>query len=356
MKSYGTLGETLRDTDCAFTDPPRWDELVRRAREADLLGTLAHRFDASGRMVDVPRGPRRHLESAAVLGVAQHRAVAREVREILRAVDGLGFPVILLKGAGYLIANLPPSRGRLFSDVDILVPKAQLPAVESALMLAGYATTHHHPHDQRYYRRWMHELPPMQHIKRLTVIDVHHAIVPETARTHPDTPEFLRAAVPIAGWPGVAVLAPTDMVLHSATHLFHNEEFSHGLRDLVDIDQLLRHFGTDAQFWTALTERAGRMNLGRLLYYALRFTARLLGTPIPQSTMDAASRYAPGRVTGALMDRLLLDGLRPTAGLRSTRFARRLLYLRGHWLKMPVPLLAWHLTVKTFRREQQQPA
>jgi len=164
MKSYGTLGETLRDTDRAFTDPPHWDELVRRAREADLLGTLAHRFDASGRMVDVPRGPRKHLESAAVLGVAQHRAVAREVREILRAVDGLGFPVILLKGAGYLIANLPPSRGRLFSDVDILVPKAQLPAVESALMLAGYATTHHHPHDQRYYREWMHELPPMQHI------------------------------------------------------------------------------------------------------------------------------------------------------------------------------------------------
>ena len=51
MKSYGMLGETLRDTDRAFTDPPHWDELVRRAREADLLGTLAHRFDASGRMV-----------------------------------------------------------------------------------------------------------------------------------------------------------------------------------------------------------------------------------------------------------------------------------------------------------------
>ena len=108
MMSYGALGETLRDTDRAFADPPRWDELIRRAREADLLGTLAHRIDASARMVDVPRGPRRHLESAAVLGAAQHRAVAREVREILHAVDGLGFPVILLKGAAYLIGTLPP--------------------------------------------------------------------------------------------------------------------------------------------------------------------------------------------------------------------------------------------------------
>jgi hypothetical protein len=356
MTEYGTLGDTLRDVERAFTDPPCWDELIRRGREADLLGTLAYRLDAAGRMPDVPTAPRRHLESAAVLGVAQHRAVAREVREILRAIDGLGVPVILLKGAAYLIANLPPARGRLFSDVDILVPKTLLPAVESRLMLAGYATTHHHPHDQRYYRRWMHELPPMQHIKRLTVIDVHHAIVPETARTHPDTPEFFRAAIPVSEWPGVAVLAPADMVLHSATHLFHNEEFTHGLRDLVDIDQLLRHFGSEAAFWPALTARAERMGLAGMLYYAFRFTTRLLATPVPPTAMEAIARHGPPAIVRAAMDRLLFAGLRPTAGMASTRFARRLLNLRGHWLKMPVPLLAWHLTVKSLRREQQQPA
>ena len=356
MTEYGTLGETLRDVDRAFTDLPRWDELIRRAREADLLGTLAYRLEAAGQLQAVPPAPRRHLESAAVLGVAQHRAVAREVREILRAIDGLGVSLILLKGAAYLIANLPPARGRLFSDVDILVPKAALPAVESRLMLAGYATTHHHPYDQRYYRRWTHELPPMQHIKRLTVVDVHHAIVPETARTHPDTPEFFRAALPVAGWPGVAVLAPTDMVLHSATHLFHNEEFTHGLRDLVDIDQLLRHFSTEPSFWTALTARAIRMDLARALYYACRLTTRLLGTPIPPAVMEAIARHAPPTLIAAMMDRLLFAGLRPTAGMRSTRLARRLLYLRGHWLKMPLPLLAWHLTVKSLRREEHQPA
>ena len=33
------------------------------------------------------------------------------------------------------------------------------------------------------------------------------------------------------------------MVLHSATHLFHEGELDKALRDLVDIDGLLRHFG-----------------------------------------------------------------------------------------------------------------
>jgi hypothetical protein len=247
---------------------------------------------------------------------------------------------------------LPAARGRLFSDVDILVPKASLPAVESALMLAGYATTHHHPYDQRYYRRWMHELPPMQHIKRLTALDVHHAIVPETARAHPDTAALFRAAVPVAGWDGVHVLAPTDMVLHSATHLFHNEDFSHGYRDLVDIDQLLRHFGGDAAFWTALTRRATHMDLGRPLHYALRWSSRLLGTPVPEAALRDNAANAPGAVAAGLMDVLIEHGLRPTMGRRSTRIARRMLFLRGHWLKMPMPLLAWHLTAKAFRREQ----
>lgn len=352
MTSYGVLGDALRDVDCALADAQQWDELIRRAREADLLGTLAHRLAAAGRFADVPAAPRMHLESARVVGAAQHRAVAREVREIARALAPLSTPIILLKGAAYLIAGLPPARGRLFSDVDILVPKPLLPAVESALMLAGYATTHHHPYDQRYYRRWMHELPPMQHIKRLTALDVHHAIVPETARAHPDTAALFRAAVPVAGWNGVRVLAPTDMVLHSATHLFHNEDFSHGYRDLVDIDQLLRHFGGDAAFWSALTRRATHMDLVRPLHYALRWSSRLLDTPVPAAALREIAGRAPGALPAALMDVLVEHGLRPTLGRRSTRLARRLLYLRGHWLKMPVPLLAWHLTAKAFRREQ----
>ena len=44
------------------------------------------------------------------------------------------------------------------------------------------ATTHHSAYDQRYYREWMHELPPLLHVRRQTALDVHHAIAPETAR------------------------------------------------------------------------------------------------------------------------------------------------------------------------------
>jgi hypothetical protein len=219
-------------------------------------------------------------------------------------------------------------------------------------MLAGFVTTHHHPYDQRYYRR-MHELPPMQHVKRGTVIDVHHAIVPNTSGIRLDGVKLLDAAVPLADGSRYFVLAPADMVLHSATHLFNNEDMTHALRDLVDLDVLLRHFAHDASFWPSLVARADTLDLRRPLHYALRWTSRLLRTPVPEAIADAGRAGAPACPVSIVMDRLLAHALRPSGRHAATRFARRLLFVRGHWLKMPVPMLAWHLTVKTFRREER---
>lgn len=354
-RTYGILGRTLRDIDRVFTEPADWDELIRRAREADLLGTLAYRLAERGRLGDVPAAPRAHLVSARTLCDAQQAAVHREVAEIGRALAPLQTPVVLLKGAAYLLAELPAANGRLFSDVDILVQKDALPAVESALMLAGYATTHHDPYDQRYYRQWMHELPPMQHVKRMTLLDVHHALVPETARVRPDSRALFRRAIALER-DGVSMLAPSDMVLHSATHLFNNEELTHGLRDLVDIDALLRHFGADGGFWDRLIDRAGELQLTRPLYYAAQWTTRLLDTPVPPDAQARIRANAPAAPTRLLMNAMLGPALRPTVSMPGTRWARRVLYVRGHWLKMPVGLLAVHLTIKAFRREQRPTA
>jgi hypothetical protein len=149
------------------------------------------------------------------------------------------------------------------------------------------------------------------------------------------------------------------MVLHSATHLFFNEEFSHGLRDLTDIDSLLRRFALQPGFWNRLTARGAELDLSRPLYYALRYAKHLLATPIPASALDGKAGGRPPAVLRGVMDALFTRALAPDHASTTdalTPLARRALYLRAHWLRMPPLLLAYHLTHKALRSEEPQPA
>jgi hypothetical protein len=193
----------------------------------------------------------------------------------------------------------------------------------------------------------------MQHLQRQTVIDVHHAILPETARLKPKSGLLTTAAVAVEGHPKLHVLAPADMVLHSMSHLLHNDELSHGLRDLSDIDLLLREFSSNAGFWTQLLERAEELDLARPLYYGLRLATTLFRTPIPETTIEASQRHAPGWGLPPLMDaiwgRALCSGY-PMASNGRSPLTLFLLYLRAHWLRMPPALLATHITIKAAQR------
>ena len=334
---------------------PQWEELILQARRTNLLSHVAHGLAERHLLARVPPAPRAHLEAALALAAAQTDAVRREVAYVRKALAKIGMDIVLLKGAAYLMAGLPAARGRMFSDVDILVPFDKLGEVELALKLHGWVTTHHSAYDQRYYRQWMHELPPLRHVIRMTVLDVHHAILPRTARLKPASEKLLAAARPIAGEDRLRVLAPTDMVLHSASHLFHNEELGQGLRDLADLDSLLRHFGGQPGFWEELPERAVELDLSRPLYYGLRHAARLFGTPVPPAARLKVEAGGPARLLGRLMDALFERALRPVAmgdGDLVTTLARQALFIRAHWLRMPPPLLAWHLGAKVFRFER----
>lgn len=352
MISPPLILQALRQPDALISlNLAEWDLLVRQARNANLLGHLHAVLEERGLLRQVPPQPREHLESACIIAARHIQAVQWEISLIRKAVAKIGVPVILLKGAAYVMAQLPLARGRLFSDIDIMVPKDSLNEIEAALMLHGWAATHHDAYDQRYYRIWMHELPPMRHIKRSTVIDVHHAILPETAYFRP-APEKLRAAAQtLDGYHDLKVFTPVDMVLHSAAHLFHEAELHNGLRDLVDIDSLLRHFSNLPSFWPELVERAEELGLVRILFYALRYSVLILHTPIPSDTMRAVEAGRPSRPTLALMDSLFTRALMPvhtSCSDRLTGFSRRMLYVRANWLRMPPLMLVRHLFHKAF--------
>ncbi len=328
--------------------PADWDVLLRQARHENALGRLCALAAAAGVLSAAPSRVRARLEAAREDVEQQHRLIRWEVIRLRRALAGTGSPVVLLKGAAYLHAGLAAARGRQFADVDILVSGARLRDVESALLREGWEMEALSPYDERYSREWSHELPPLSHPKRHVALDVHHNILPPTGRLRPDPELLLEASVPAAG-DGLRVLGPADMVLHSACHLLLSGEHEKSLRDLGDLDALMRQLGAAPRFGEELAARAAALHVERPLFYAMRFAARLLGTPIPEATGRAVARAAPPAPVLAVMDRLFVAAVEPgppRVPPRRARLARALLTARYHWLRMPPTLLARHIAHK----------
>ena len=348
----------------ALTDPAtiatasngELSRLVQEGRRTGLLGRIATRAKATGYPPGWPPAMKAHLDAALRVCRAQQAEIRRETAFISQALSTLGAPIILLKGAAYVVADLPAADGRVFGDIDIMVPKEAIVEAESLLMMNGWLSTHQTDYDQRYYRQWMHELPPMQHVHRGTALDVHHAILPETARLRPSSRLLFERAVPVAGWPHVHVLAPEDMVLHSMTHLFMNDDMRYALRDLSDLDLLLRHFSGRPGFWSELVARAQALDLRRPLFYGLRQTQRVLKTPIPESALADTEPFGPEGAARPLMRAIWDEALRaqhPDEQAWASRAALFALYVRGHWLRMPPLMLARHLATKALQRPEQ---
>lgn len=327
MSAALLLVRTLREPgSAAGLDAAGWQDLIGIARAEQLAGTLAHRLDG----LAAP-GTVRAILADAIADAEQGRTAALwEAEMVRRALAPLGCPVILLKGTAFVAAGLAAGRGRSVGDTDVLVPGEALPAVERALLGAGWEWVKADAYDDAYYRRWMHELPPLIHRDRDRIVDVHHTILPLTARVRPDAGAMIADALPLGN--GLSVLAPADMICHAAAHLFADGDLSGGLRNLWDIHCLLQEFRTDG-----LEARAERHGLGSTVHRAARQANDLFGTEIPES-WRARDSLDP------LFRRRLLArdgwgrGTRPV-----TRFG---FYARSHAIRMPPTMLARHLWTK----------
>lgn len=332
-------------------DGGEWSELIYLARASALLGRLAADLDRAGITPDLPPPVRDQLLAGARAGALSRRRILWEVDRLKRAFFEHPVKLVLLKGAAYAAADLPWAAGRLSSDIDVMVDRADIPLAEATLLAAGWEPVKQSAYDDHYYREWMHEIPPLRHPERGTLMDLHHTILPLTSRLRPDPAALLDAARPVDG--EIHMLGPADMLLHSVVHLFQDGMIRGGLRDLVDQRDMMVHFGGEEGFWRDLVSRAEQFGLGRPLYYSVRYASRLLDAPVPPDALKEIARFAPSAPLGALMDQLVEAAIFPThlfERRRGADLASRLLYLRSHWLRMPPGLLARHLGRKAVAR------
>jgi Uncharacterised nucleotidyltransferase len=363
------LVRALRDPASLGPDTD-WSGLISAARAEQLSGSLAQRM--AGRAV--PPRIAAIFESARREAAYGRTQALWEAEMARRALAPLGVPVVLLKGTAFHAANLDACAGRSVGDLDILVPRAEIERVEQALLDAGWERLKPADgYDDQYYRRWMHELPPLIHRTRDRMADVHHTILPLTARPTPDAASMIadsqvlpgtgsgtahsavEGPLPRSGEPPrplhharagedfqLRMLSRTDIVVHAAAHLIADGDLAGGLRNLWDIDRLLRQFAAeDGGYWDRLDERARHHQLHGPVRRAARLAHQLYGTPIPEG-------WRGWRPADALFRARLVA--RNAWGQERRKALRFAFYIRSHWLRMPPLMLARHLWTKARRK------
>lgn len=321
-----------------------WMALISLGRQLDLNAQVYHALLRKNSLTTVPSRARVHLESAKIACDTQQNAVRWEIEQLTTLRSSV---ICLLKGGAYIHQNGIMSAGRFVSDIDILVSKDKVKSVEFELFTLGFVQSGHDDYDDKYYREWMHEIPPLQQIERGTTIDLHHNLLPIISGRHVNY-NFLEQDFESTEHANIKVLSTAHQLIHAAVHLFQDSEFSHSLRDLLDIVALYRELNNDD-----LTERlifhAEHLNAAKDLAMALYFAETLCNVSIPAEMItwrdNQLSRQRSWSLWRWCYRRIFLYA---TLSQRTfvDKIAGALVVMRSHVIKMPAKILFKHTVFK----------
>lgn len=346
-----TLIDLLKDASSSATlTATQWQRIIAAAREQSVLGRLYYLLEKQSLLDSVPTRALNHLKAAYQVAHQQRINVQREIREIGQAFERRSTTPVLLKGAAYSYLDLPCCYGRSFSDIDLLVPPSDLKSSQIALMVKGWVHKKEDEYNKEYYEKWMHEIQPMIHLQRLTVVDLHHNVLPKTNRFH-----FKFEALEMReANSGVTTLTPVDLFIHCAIHLFTEGELFHPLRDLTDLSMILDSLELETPI-EHIQKRAKQLGVEEYVGFALLFC-------LPFSKFKGMSNQIEEILNRSIINRLftlpcyhcIFSSDSVSNSSLKFKVSTFILYLRGHLHRMPLKLLLPHLVKKAFMKKDVQ--
>ena len=311
-----------------------WARLLRHAQRSQLLARVA--VSAFGHQADgsLPQQPRQQLERVQQATVRQRQQRRLDLLDLMHLIAPIGVDIVALKGTAHWLCDIGPTNDSQFAELDIWVERSSCERLEALLLANGWTRVDWPTPGEPLQTRW--SGPPGASDHSATTLNLHCQMLPALPCADAGLAQQVAARQAVPDVPGLHVPAPSDMVLCAMAELLHNGHGEHGLRDLSDIDVLLRHFGSRPGFWADLAERADALELSRLLYYGLRHSVRLFATPVPMHVRESMRAAAPSdrvlRLMDALWSRVLCT---PHTRARSsmTPLCVDLLGLRARWLR-----------------------
>lgn len=326
----------------------QWEQIILILRDSQVLAKFCYLVKSNSCFNSLPSYVQHHLNNAEAVAKKQENQIEYEAKELLKITEKSSKFSVFLKGAAYTLANKKAGKGRIYSDIDLVVSKASITTIEAHLSILGWLAKETNEYDQNYYREWAHEIPPMQHTNRGTVLDLHHNLVPPMSGRADNLGLLIQDSIELNG--NIHVLSPAAMTLHSAIHLFFNEEFNNGFRDIHDLHLLFTEHNTD-EFWKKIISLAESTQFEVELFLATRYCKSIFKTSVPdfvESKFKTLKQPIKLKYWDFIFSNVLLPH-HPSVQTTKQKIAIFLALIRGHILKMPFGLLLKHTSHKLWK-------
>lgn len=203
-----------------------------------------------------------------------------QLSELLRkfAEKNIGF--VLLKGAGLVETLGDDFFSRPMCDIDILVRKGDMGAVDGALADLGYRFSGSNNSNHATYTKPSAAGAPLE--VHWSLFRTDNPLEKYAFRLEPE--DFWKGLLPVAvdGATGYG-LSVESALIYLSCHLLKESYAS--VKWVTDIDRLIRRY-EDKTDWNSVVERAGRYNVRKCVWHALTRASRAHNTPIPDEVFE----------------------------------------------------------------------
>jgi hypothetical protein len=258
-----------------------WEVLLYTATLHGATPLLYHRLTTCHTDTPIPMDVLLELRRGYLQNSGRNMHLYHELGKVLESFEQADIPVITLKGAHLAEVVYGNIALRPMNDVDLLVRKEDLERVEKSLLKIGYipaecerrvATGNHH---------FVYSLPD----KKMTV-EIHWNLIPSTDPFRIDMDgQWSRSRTAIFGKIEVSVLCPEDLLLYLCLHA-SKHQFDIWLKPFCDISATIWLYGEEID-WNQVRICSGQAGINNGVYLALRLARELLGTPVPETFLDA---------------------------------------------------------------------
>jgi hypothetical protein len=272
-----------------------WNGVLAIAVRHGLTPLLYSRLKQSGAQASVPADVWERLRRAYRASAVRSMSLYGELRKVLERLRSSGIKVTMLKGAYLGEAVYGDAALRPMVDVDLLVPRADLPKAQAVLLDMG--GVHQQFEDIESTCKTKCHIPQV-HIRDLT-IEIHWNIASPTGPVRVDADVLWNRARP-AATAGVEVLAlsPEDLLLHLCLHTSYKDSLGAGLRPLCDIAETIRRFRSEVD-WAQVGERAREWGASRHVGLTLHLARSMLAAGVPD---DALEQLVPGGLDKRILE------------------------------------------------------